>query len=889
MNINPPKWPDKFLAWFCNPELLEDLQGDLYEVFRRKYDKGKKKQASILYFWLVLRSLRWSVIKREKQHKNSIFDMTLINFKIAFRVLLKDKFNTTLNLIALTIGIACFLLLGLYVKQELVYDQFHNKKDRIYRSWLKEDYGEGKIFFNSETPLRFEKLFEENFPEIETAVQYILQRNLVGRGENRINEPLAIVSPEFFDVFDFTIINGNTENSFEDKNSIVISQKYAEKYFGNENPIGKILAIQFGEEIRDFNVSAIFLDMPNSSSIKFDLAISNENNDTMFSEGVLNAWFTIIPETYILLKENTDIASVNAKIQDVVMSHLSEELNRNEYNIGFQPLTDIHLNPDVPAGNAPIGNPQYVLILGVIGLLVLVIACVNYTTISIGQSLKRTREVGMRKVLGAKRLTLIYQYLSESLLLALTSVIIGTVVTYFLIPVFNKLAGTEIIFQFEFWHLGIYLLIGLIIGLVAGSYPALIISGFTIISILKGGNQSTGKLSAKKGLVVFQFLVTIFLISTTLIMKQQINYLQNKDLGYNYNAVISAQLIPDPSADRMSKVINSGFSNGQLLKSRLENYPKISNIAMGTHIFGTNGWTQFAYTDDKGIFRRFRFLTVDTEYLEAFDIKMKEGRNFEVGNSLDQRQSIILNEAAVKYFGLENPVGAKLPGKDFGEHRIIGVTKDFHFSSLHSQIEPLIIAQNIIPIASGISDSDITDTIVPKLVFTYSGSNLSEASEILTKEWQAIFRDEKCDYHFIDQRINSQYENETRMNKLITVATILSIVIAGLGLLGLTLLVINSKEKEIGIRKVMGASPMAIFKLLAKGFSIQLLISIILSIPLTIWLMNNWLQNFAYSIEIGVEVFLISGIVSIMIAAIVITYHTVKAANVNPVNSLRSE
>ena len=205
MNVTPPKWPDKFLKWFCDPDILEDLQGDLYEIFKRKYDDGNKRQASLSYTWLVIRSLRWSAIKRNKQHKNSILDMTWINFKIAFRVLRKDKFNTTLNLLGLTIGMACFLLLGLHVKQELAYDQFHSKKDRIYRSWLKEDYGDGKIFFNSVTPLRFEKLFEEEFPEIETAVQYTLQQNLVGRGENRINEPLGIVSPEFFSVFDFSI------------------------------------------------------------------------------------------------------------------------------------------------------------------------------------------------------------------------------------------------------------------------------------------------------------------------------------------------------------------------------------------------------------------------------------------------------------------------------------------------------------------------------------------------------------------------------------------------------------------------------------------------------------------------------------------------------------
>jgi putative ABC transport system permease protein len=260
-----------------------------------------------------------------------------------------------------------------------------------------------------------------------------------------------------------------------------------------------------------------------------------------------------------------------------------------------------------------------------------------------------------------------------------------------------------------------------------------------------------------------------------------------------------------------------------------------------------------------------------------------------VDNGLDQRQSVILNEAAVNYFGFDEPIGAKLPGSEFGEHQIIGVTNDFHFSSLHSEVEPLIIVQNPVPIFQGLSDADFIDSLVPKLVFTYSGSNLSDATAILKKEWEATFPNESWNYNFIDERIKAQYENEARMNKLISVATFLSIVIASLGLLGLTMLVVNSKIKEIGIRKVMGASSISIFRLLAKGFSIQLLISIVLSIPLTIWLINKWLENFAYRVDIGVGLFVVSGLLSIIVAFLVISYHTLRAAKVNPVESLRSE
>lgn len=890
---HPPRLADRFLEWFCDPRLLEDLQGDLYEIYEERMEKGKS--AKLHYWWLVFRSFRWSALKKNKKLKNSGLMITKNNFKIALRVLWRDKFNSAVNLLGLTIGITCFLLLGFYVRQEMSYDQFHSKKDRIYRSWLKEDYGEGQIFFNSQTPLRFEALFEENFPEVEKAVQYIEQTYLVGKGENRLNERVAIISNDFFDVFDFKMIEGNISNPLATRNDIILSQAYAKKYFGENDPIGRTLNLQQGADNREFNVAGVFQDIPQTSSIQFDMAFSTENNRDLFGDRSMQAWFNVVAETYVLLKENNDVANVNANMQDVVLELMGDvgygdgPMQRDQYNIGMQPLTDIHLDPDIPLGYAPVANPQYVFILGGIAILVLIIACINYTTLSTGQSLNRSKEVGIRKVLGARKGGLIYQYLSESILLCMIAMLIGATVSYLLIPVFNTLTGTEIFLQFEWWHMGVYLLMALIIGTIAGAYPALILSGFKTIRILRGGNQSTGNLTTRKGMVVLQFLITVFLITTTLIMKKQLQYLQDKDLGFKYEAFVSTTLQADPGAQRLSQIISTGMENGELLKARLETHPEISNVAMGTHVFGTSGWANLAYTDDKGIFRWFRMLCVDANYIDAFGINIIEGRGFEPDNGLDQRQSIILNQAAVKHFNLENPIGKKLPGSDFGDHQIIGITEDFHFTSLHSEVEPLVIVQNILPIATGVSDADFVDSITPKLVFTYNGSNLTEATDILKKEWESVFPNESWNFAFLDEQIKSQYESEIRMNKLITIATFLSILIAALGLLGLSLLVVNSKVKEIGIRKVMGASVPSIFRLLAKDFSIQIVIAIILSVPLTLWMMNSWLENFAYRTSIGVGLFIISGLASILVATLVISYHTIRAARVNPVESLRTE
>ncbi|MEO9485076.1 MAG: ABC transporter permease [Ekhidna sp.] len=890
----PPKFADQLLEWFCDPYLIEDLQGDLHEIYEGKSKNGKQK-AKVLYWWLVIRSFRWSALKKPQTFKNSGLMITKNNIKIAWRVLLRDKFNSVINLLGLTVGITCFLLLGLYVKQEISYDQFHTKKDRIYRLILNEDYGDGRTFYNSTTPLRFESMLEENFPEVEQGVQYIRRTHLIGRGEKRINEPVALISDDFFTMFDFEMVVGKREAPFSSKSGVLLSRRYAEKYFGENDPMGRPFSIQINDEIQDFVVEGVFKDISKESSIQFDIALSVKMGRDLYSERSYTAWFNIIPETYVLLREGVKPASLNEKMQDVVMSQLGEldmggePILRGQYGIEFQLLTDIHLNPDVPLGFAPVGNPQYVTILGVIGLLVIIIACINYATLSIGQSLKRSKEVGIRKVLGAFGSSLTVQYLMEGILLTLIAMIIAVTLAFLLVPTFNMLTGTDLVLEFEWWHIMIYLAMSIIIGLASSIYPALVQSRFKAISVLHSGGQSMDKVKARKGMIVFQFIITVFLISTSLLIRQQVTYLQNKDIGVKYDAVISARLHASPEAQRIAALTSTAMQNGEILKARLEKYPEITQIGMGSHVFGSNGWAHYGFNDKDGNFKRFRLLVADAEYLELFNIKVKEGRLFEKDNTLDERQGVLLNPAAVALLELENPVGAQLPNDEFGDHQIFGVTEEFHFSSLHNSIEPLVIVQNPVPILMGISDLDINDSFIPKLVFRFTGNNLLDATDILQREWEASFPNESWNYEFVDERIKSQYESEARMNKLITVATVLSILIASLGLLGLSLLVVNSKVKEIGIRKVMGASPISIFKLLAKGFSVQILIAIVLSIPITVLLMNKWLDNFAYRTSIGIGLFIVSALLSILVAGIVIVYQTMRASKVNPVESLRAE
>ena len=889
-NISPPRWANRILEWYCKEEFLEEIQGDLHEIFFLHIVSKGVRKARFYFVWQVVRFFRWSNIKKSKRLNSNYITMTRNNFKIALRVLWKQRTNTALNVLGIAIGIACFLQITLYVNQELSFDRFHTKKDRIYRAWVLEDYGNGARFFNTVTPLSFEKVFEEDIPEVEMALQFDGTSRLVGRGNERFQERISIVSPEFFGVFDFPIIKGDGQSPFKNRESIVITKSYAEKYFGSEDPIGQPLPIQLGEEVREFFVSAVAADVPKHSGIQFDMVISNENNELLYSAGALKSWFNVGPETYVLMREGTDVKEVEAKMSAIVKKHLQDRVKEGEYTIGFQLLTDIHLNPKFPVGIAPVGNPQYVYILGAIGLLVMIIACVNYTTLSVGQSLKRAKEVGVRKVVGASNRHLIWQYLSESVLIAFCSMVIGLAFAYWSLPVFNEYAGTTLEMPLSLTGFGTYVGLALVIGLLSGLYPAFILSGFKVISILRSGsNGSKGKHLARKGMVVFQFLLTVFLISSTLIMRKQMDYLQNKDLGYDYDAVVSVPLYPEPSANRLSTMIGTAMDKGKLLKAKLVQNPDIEGVAMGSHVFGSQGWGELGFRDKKGAFREFRLLTVDDQYLKTFKVHIKEGRGFDENLGLDKRKSIIVNQAAVDYFGWENPIGEKLPGENFGEHQVIGVTDDFNFASLHMVVEPLIITQNIIPIYEGISDHSYGDSPIPKLVFRYTGNNLAQVKGILENAWTSTFPEEDLNFSFVDSRLALQYASEVRVNQIVTIATVLSIIIASLGLLGLTILVINTKVKEIGIRKVLGASPRRIFVLLFRSFSLQLVISILLSIPITYWLMDNWLSDFAYRVAIRVDMFVLSAVLSLMIALTVVSYHAIRASRANPVDALRTE
>lgn len=896
-SVKPPYLATRFLRLYCRQEFYEEIQGDILELFELRVSRKGLTQARLKYTWDVLRFFRWSNIKRTQKLNSNFIAMTRNNFKVAARMLWRQKVNTLMNVAGISIGIACFMLIALYARQELTFDAFHEKKDDIYRAWVKEVYADGRVFFNTNTPLPLGTTLKDNVPAIEEFVMRGTRQTLVGRGQARIADVFDIGTPNFFEVFDFPILSGNATSPLGNKTDIVLTQSYAQKYFGQEEAVGQTLPLQIGSEVRDFVVSAVAKDSPLNTGLQWNMMISYENKDILYNPRQLTSgWFNISPETYILLRPGTDPESLQPQIREMVKGILGGTnafdgaTVEDHYLIGFQPLTDIHLNNEIPAAIAPVGNPDYVYILSAIGLLVMVIACVNYTTLSIGQSFRRSKEVGVRKAIGARSGGLIWQYLSESILIALLSMAFGILFTFLLLPIFNDLAQTNLQMPWNLEGLLFALSLTAIIGLLSGAYPALVLSRFKAINVLRSaGFGGMGKQWARRSMVVFQFLLTVFLISSTLIMRKQLNYMQEKDLGYSYNAMVSVPLYAKEGSRRLSQQVSTAMENGESLIGELERNPQLADFAMGSHVFGTPGWVTLGFNANTGNYLSFNFLVVDANYLKAFDIEMKEGVDFDENLEIHKTQGVILNAKAAEYFGMENPIGAKLPGDNFGEHRVIGVTEDFNFESLHNDIQPLVIVQNPIPIFEGINDFNSGDSVVPKLVFRYQGASLTAVNDVLEPAWAKIFPDEELNFNFVEERLQNQYQDEARVNKIVTIATVLSIAIASLGLLGLTLLVVNNKVKEIGIRKVLGASPGLIFQLLFKGFSIQLLVAVILSVPATWYLMDGWLDDFAYRTNMGVDMFLLSAALALIIMLLVVSYHVMKAAKANPVNALRTE
>jgi putative ABC transport system permease protein len=806
---------------------------------------------------------------------------------IAFRAIWRSKFHSLINIGGLSIGIACCLLIALYLKDEWTYDRFHSKAADIYRANVREDYGENQVFFNTVTPYPLGGVLKENFEEIAYSVRIQPLRTQVVVNNQKYNERLVIADPHFFDVFDFPVIKGSTP-SLEEMNDIILSRATAERYFGDADPINKNITVRIGDVDEEFTIKAITENAPGNSSIQFDLMISGLNLKKIVNERVLTSgWFNVNPETYVLVKPGTDVAALQNKFPSVFKSVLGEDYEKSKYTVGLQPLTDIHLNTDFPAGVANVSDPKYSYILGGVALLVLFLACINFITLAIGRSLKRAKEVGIRKVVGAVRKQLIVQFIGEAVVVTVISLLVGVAIAGIGLPVFNDLAGKTLTLRIENFTIITAFVFIFIIGLFAGSYPALVLSAFKPISILKGTLQSNNKNVLRKVLVGVQLVLSVFLVSSTIVMQKQLTYLQEKNLGFDRENVMVMQL--NPVGRSIRERMASGFQQGELYGHQFASLPQVKSTFTASHDFGNGDWTNIGYTDDKGTYRNFFMNVVDERFIPAMNIEMVSGNDFSSGNPAYERTGVIVNEAFAKEYALTNPVGQRIPGKNFIDHEIIGVVKDFNYSSLYTKVQPLVMVMNPELILSGTENINFNNSPSPKIFLRLHAGQTAAAIKEVEKVWKKISNGDDFEFSFVDQRLMEQYRSDQNLGRILQIATLLSILIGSLGLYALASLAMQNRVKEICIRKIMGASSQHLLTLLTKDFMTMIMICVALSMPITLYFMNSWLESFSYHVDIDLQVFALAGTVAILIGILTISYHAIRTANSQPAQTLKGE
>ena len=883
MNSSPPKWMVNFFRWYCRKDLVDAIEGDLLEVYKRQLNKRNKSEANAIFFWQTLRFFQPFTFRRQHEQYQQLNTLHMFyNYlKIGIRFMSKHKSYTAINVSGLAVGLSAFFLMAMFVVDELSYDKFHEKGNDIIRLGYQLETPNATRL-GAKLPFPMKVALEENFPEVEKVVRFLyssFDTPLLEYNAKRYTEDKIYFSePSMFDVFDFKLLRGNPETALSDPRSIILTESMVAKYFGNEDPMGKIMKYKNQD---DLMVTGIMEDVPDNSHISFEFLLPIElqrqrwmgwgqsTYDLELDWNWAGAW------VYAEMKPGIDLDRFTEKIQVIADEHLNTK-DQSGFSLLSQPLLDIHLKSDMSGEASVNGNVTQVYSFAIIGLLILFIACVNFINLSTAQSNKRTKEVGMRKVMGAQKKQLIYQFLSESFIVVLISSLIALLITMATLPYFNVFTDKDLTFQpLQLPFLGSLLVLVLLIAIIAGLRPAIASIKSNIIEKLSGGVVSIEKKNRlSKILVIGQFVISNFLIIGIIVVNSQLNFLQNKDLGFAKDHM----LIPSHGRN----LTNDQFD---LLNNELNSNPSILATNRG-YIAGTRSYTNtFKKAEDQNSSSYSMGIKwVGEDFTSMFELKVISGRDFDPSSQADRKNAILINESGVKALGWtpESIIGKELslmPGgaKTPDIIRVIGVIADANFESLYDPVLP-----SVFRMVNGGGDISIKLT-------EQSAASLSATLMEIQTAWDKVVPDWPFEFTFLDQQIDDQYVKEARLASAIQYFTLLAIFIACLGLYGLASFMVQQRTKEIGIRKVLGASSRSILSLISRNFLILVGASFVLSIPVSYYVFNGWLQDFAFRISIGPLVFITSAVLSIVIAVIAVGWQSLRAANLNPVRTLRYE
>ncbi|MEM6641340.1 MAG: ABC transporter permease [Bacteroidota bacterium] len=879
----PPKWADRILKAFCNEQVIETLQGDLYELYNFRRKLGSKLSADVGFVFDMLSVIRPFALKKFFISKNSSSMSMYKNYlKVSWRNLLRHRMYSTIKIGGLSIGIAVCILISLFVIDELGHDKDFPNVDQLYRLVNVWDQPGQVEKWESCQPM-IADMMKSEFPEIENAGRLIPysgwsfagsnQVRRAGRLQNAYEEGFAYMDQELFEMLGFTMIYGNRSTALSEPNSMVISEAKAEKYFPGENPVGKMIILDEQED-RPWTIGGVMENPASNNHIEFDFLLTLTSEE--FWKGEQTSFCCSNYATYFKVDKEADIHALEKKLAELYVSsyvpYLQERGDVEADDVGkywaflLQPIQDIYLRSERIHDSFQHSDIKKVWMFGSIAIFILLLACINFINLSTAKSANRAKEVGLRKVVGSFKSDLIKQFLTESTFISLVAVILGVLLAWIFVPFFNTISGKVLIMPFgTWWFFPSCLLLALIVGLIAGVYPSFYLSAFRPIEVLKGKLSLGTKTSRLRGgMVVFQFTCSVILIVGSMVVYRQMSFILNKDVGFSKEQVVLIE-----GANTLEKRL-------ELFQDRLLKDPHVLNVTASSYLPITGSkrdlntfWKEGKKKVDKGIGAQ--IWRVDDDYINTLGMELIAGRDFDKTSNRDSA-SLIINETFARELGLDSPIGARIV--NWQSWTVIGVVKDFHFESMRGEIGGLGLA------------SGRFGSVVPVKIKT---EDMKATLASITAVWDEFMPNQPIRYSFMDEVFKNMYEDVLRTRNVFFVFAVLAIIVACLGLFALSSFMVEQRIKEISIRKVLGASASLIFTLLTSDFLKLIGISLILAIPASYFLMESWLEDFEYRTNLDWMIFCGAGCVIVVIALLTISFESLKAAFINPSVGLRSE
>ena len=894
MAVNqPPKLATKLLRWFCKPHYLEDIQGDLEEEYYDRIELNPKKSSSGWYWWQIVKLFRSGIIRPFKPIDSTQKEISMFKnyIKIGLRNLWKYKMGTVINVLGLSTGVAAFVLIALFIKDELKYDRHHENADNIYRLTIKNFTSDGALSRHwAFASAGHAERFKEDYPEVIKATRFYpwaFPDLLVGDRKFPA-EQVIFTDPDVFDMFTFPFIEGSPETAFYTEQSLVLTETSAIRLFGNDwqtkGVIGERVTLQRDGLNAPFTVSGVMKDMPEHQHFHFEYLAPIRFIEQVFGESSMsNVTGNYNWLTYLMLQEDANPVAIENQKDAFFDKYVGQFAQggdaKDYYDFALQPLKSIHLHSNLESEIETNGSIQQVYIFGTVAILLLIVACINYMNLATSHFSRRMKEVGVRKVLGALRSTLVKQFLTEAFLVNILSFPIALILAELALPHLNDFMGKSLNLGFAG---NMDLLVGLLLLLVlvavfSGSYPSIFLSRINLTQALKGESSiNSNKWNFRNWLVTFQYAVTISLIFALAVIESQLYFVQNSDPGYNKEQLVSIGL-------------SRNIGNLTTFKNELLNHPNVEKAAYASRIPTgrlADSWGASFNQGDSVASVNFRlpFIWVDEDFLETFQIELIAGSNFSADMDMieDSVGYYLINETSSKALGYDNAndiIGQKInygnyDDQTFKAGRILGVTRDFHFESMHTSITPMIMMKG-----------DNMRTICLKL----TGDDHSQTLADIESLWYEFDQDNTLNYRFVDDRFNEQYQSEMRLSTMIKVFTSIAILIGCLGLIGMVAFIIETKNKEIGIRKVLGASARDIAINIGYRFGILIAIATVVAIPCTFFIVSDWLDSFVYRTSITIWMILLPAMVVILVTVLSVGIQTIKAAVVNPAAILKTE